>query len=457
MTTTTFGERLRRFRLAAGLSQEQLAGGRLSSSYVCLLEQDRRRPSPEVIEVLASKLGCRIGDLDGRELSRQRVIDDLDFARFAVDHGEAPAARDRLKALLAEGPLTSAELDESLLLLGRAHERSGDLAAAARAVRPLFDRALAHRSAVDLTEVAVALLRFELDVGRLDDAIRDGEAALRAVPATCGDGFVRLAATLQAAYRRRGDFLRAAVWAEVLIALADRSATRLGQGSIRWNAARSAQSRGRLNDALGLGRDAFDLISTSGSDRDVMRLSYQLAQWILLADPTRVAEAVELLDAYLARVEELGTPLELAEWEQIRAHGCLLLGQPAQAEALARRALLRLTEQPVEDTVRLLITLGDALAAQGRLPEAVDQYRAADLVVSDLPTTAGSASIRREIADRMSLSGTDSAEDQLRVYGAALESVGIRVLTRGLPAKGAPRGSTPRRIGPRTPEAANAS
>src|SRR3954470_18988043 len=52
------GERVRNLRLSKHLSQAQLAGTELSDSYISLIESGKRTPTPAVIRLLASRLGC---------------------------------------------------------------------------------------------------------------------------------------------------------------------------------------------------------------------------------------------------------------------------------------------------------------------------------------------------------------------------------------------------------------
>src|SRR6187549_896592 len=51
------GERLRSLRLAAGLTQTQVAGDRFSKEYISQIERGKTRPTPESISWLAGQLG----------------------------------------------------------------------------------------------------------------------------------------------------------------------------------------------------------------------------------------------------------------------------------------------------------------------------------------------------------------------------------------------------------------
>src|SRR5207342_1698399 len=51
------GERLRQLRVAAGLTQSDLAGERFSKEYVSQIERGKTRPTRETVEWLAARLG----------------------------------------------------------------------------------------------------------------------------------------------------------------------------------------------------------------------------------------------------------------------------------------------------------------------------------------------------------------------------------------------------------------
>ena len=53
----TLGQRLRQARVAAGLTQSELAESRFSKQYVSQIERDRLRPGEETLRWLADRLG----------------------------------------------------------------------------------------------------------------------------------------------------------------------------------------------------------------------------------------------------------------------------------------------------------------------------------------------------------------------------------------------------------------
>ncbi|HEX2196402.1 MAG TPA: helix-turn-helix transcriptional regulator [Actinomycetota bacterium] len=57
------GRRLRELRLAAGMTQAELAGRRFSHAYVSVLEAGRREPSRAAIDYFAQRLGVAVEEL----------------------------------------------------------------------------------------------------------------------------------------------------------------------------------------------------------------------------------------------------------------------------------------------------------------------------------------------------------------------------------------------------------
>ena len=94
--TSDLGGRLRALRLAAGLTQSELAGDRFSKEYVSQIERGKTRPTRDTVSWLADRLGV-----------------DVEFLAVGV----AAETRDRVEATLARA--------EALTLAGRADEALG--------------------------------------------------------------------------------------------------------------------------------------------------------------------------------------------------------------------------------------------------------------------------------------------------------------------------------------------
>src|SRR5439155_27296617 len=83
------GTRLRRLRLARGLTQAQLAAPRYTHAYVSSIEAGRRRASPDAIRHFASRLGVDTEELEtGREAGATARLElRLDEALIALSAG----------------------------------------------------------------------------------------------------------------------------------------------------------------------------------------------------------------------------------------------------------------------------------------------------------------------------------------------------------------------------------
>src|SRR5215211_8976164 len=108
------GERLRLLRVAAGLTQTELAGDRFSKEYVSQIERGKTRPTAETVEWLARRLGVDVGFLANGVSTEQRHRVEAALTRAealsdAGDFEEALSAFSELRAAVAS--TGSAELE----------------------------------------------------------------------------------------------------------------------------------------------------------------------------------------------------------------------------------------------------------------------------------------------------------------------------------------------------------
>src|SRR5436853_2839235 len=100
------GERLRQLRVAAGLTQSELAGTRFSKEYVSQIERGKTRPTRETIEWLAARLSVdpgflangvatdERGRLEGALARAETLLEELDNETAATEYETlVPAAR----------------------------------------------------------------------------------------------------------------------------------------------------------------------------------------------------------------------------------------------------------------------------------------------------------------------------------------------------------------------------
>lgn len=430
------GERLKQLRVKAGLSQGELAGDDLSASYVSLIESGKRQPSPEVLRSLCHRLGVSSESLfeDESDRAARTRLHELEIAyiRLALTHGERASARERLGRLLDLPDLDRTTRDEATSLLSRTHEMENDLVGAARILLPLFERSLRGECELSTATLGVDMCGYYLDAGDLHAAVRVGQQAIDAVEQrglAGSDEHLRLAATVMSAYFELGDFLHCRLWAERLIAVAEESGAHRGRASIYWNAALVAEAAGHPAEALHYSQRALAILSEMGRERDLPRLKVDTAQLLLALDPERVKEALTLLDEALPDLQDIGSPSDLAAWGNTRGIAEILVNRPARAEQLARQSLLHFSAHPGLELARTLITLGDALVAQGRREEGLEQYVACrEIVEHQCTPTRRVATLWRQLGERFACAG--QMQEALDAYAQGLEAAGVHGRSR---------------------------
>src|SRR5207248_8564354 len=80
------GTRLRQLRVAAGLTQSDLAGDRFSKEYVSQIERGKTRPTPQTLSWIAERLG-----VDAAELGTGQTWDESAAGEASVMPGAAGA------------------------------------------------------------------------------------------------------------------------------------------------------------------------------------------------------------------------------------------------------------------------------------------------------------------------------------------------------------------------------
>ncbi|MFE6737155.1 helix-turn-helix domain-containing protein [Streptomyces tubercidicus] len=59
------GRRIKELRVSAGMTQHDLAGSEMSSSYISLVEHGKRIPSGRALKILAERLGVEVAAISG--------------------------------------------------------------------------------------------------------------------------------------------------------------------------------------------------------------------------------------------------------------------------------------------------------------------------------------------------------------------------------------------------------
>jgi tetratricopeptide (TPR) repeat protein len=380
------GERLRQLRVAAGMTQTELAGDRFSKEYVSQIERGKTRPTRETIQWLADRLGVDAGFLANGVSADERGRVDAALARAdalleARRNEEALAEFENIRsAVLATG---LAEL-EARALSGEAtvRMRGGQV----REAVALLERARGLSEGSSFSDVERADILFRLGVARfklnsIQTAISLFDEALKlAERSEIPSDAVRsnILAWRSRCYRRRRDLEAAREDVERALELAEglndtrTAADVYFQASIiadregHWVLARSYAERAKaayeeLADRGNLGR----LLNNLGGIN------------FLLGHPD---EAITFLKDAVRIALEVGNDAEAAHAVNGIAQVHLRTGDVKRAEEQARYALELLGDRvdEIHEIGNAQLVLGRALLEQDRLDEAEEAFNAGE-------------------------------------------------------------------------------
>jgi tetratricopeptide (TPR) repeat protein len=426
------GERLRQLRVAAGMTQTELAGDRFSKEYVSQIERGKTRPTPETIEWLAAQLGVDAGFLANGVSADERGRVDSALARAgalveARRNDEALEVFERIKpAVLATG---LPELEVRAL--------SGEATVRMRRVEireaiTLLERARALTESNSFSDVERADVLFRLGVARfklnsVQTAIGLFDEALKvAERSEIPSDYLRsnILAWRSRCYRRRRDFEAAREDVERALELAESlndkrtAADVYFQASIiadregHWVLARSYAERAKaayedIADRNNLGR----LLNNLGGINFL--LGHQDEALALLKDAVRIAL-------------EVGNDDEAAHAVNGIAQVHLRTGDVTRAEEQARYALQLLGDRVDElhEIGNAQLVLGRALLAQDRLDEAEHAFKAGEAAYDQMSSVSHRADAWLAQGDLAAKRGDDRTAAKLyRRAADALQDV----------------------------------
>jgi transcriptional regulator with XRE-family HTH domain len=422
-------KRIKELRHQRGLSQAELAHPELSDSYISLIESGSRTPTPAVLELLATKLGCSVSYLingvTAEELEELELS--LRYARMALENGETREARRRYSELLADPNVSRVagfqqEVEYGLAL---STEACGDLDEAI----PILVR-LRQKYADTLTDErriasAVALSRCYRERGETAAAI---EVAEQEISRTIKDGWtdhlIELGSTLLSSYYGRGDLLRARQYASELLSAAEALGTPRAIVAANWNAAIAADIAGQGDEALPLAERAWAVQSEIGEPRNLARLRMEYAHIRLRNRPDEAEECREqLLRAERELRESSASTIDLAGCLYILGKAEINLGNIEQAVEYALKSIELNKEISPELRAETQVLLGQAYLMLGRLDEAATEIKAAmEVLVKEQPTRM-TAEIWLTVA--AVLDGIGDQEGSAFAYQRAMECGGL--------------------------------
>ncbi len=424
------GERLRSLRVAAGLTQSELAEGRFSKEYLSQIERGKTRPTAETLEWLAERLGADPAYLASGVGAEARGLVEAALARGealleATDYVAAAKEFEVGRAAVAATGAPDLEL-RSLLGHSWALIREGDVQAA----MPLLDRAreLAERQAFTDVDRAAVLFRYGVAryhlqsistaISLLTEALELADASGLPCDLLRGD----ILDWRSRCYRRQRDWLAAREDVERALELAESAndkraaaqayfqASLVAEKEGSWLLARTYAERARgyyeeLEDRLNVGRLLNNLgllnYSLGNAEKAIESLtgSIRVALDVNADDPE-----VGVAFSSLAQIH-----LDLKEY--------------AKAEEEARRALALIGGRPdyLQYTGTAELILGRALLEQDRLIEAEEMLGAADSSFEQSSSVSHRAAAWVAQGDLAQKKGLD--RDAARLYRRAAEAL----------------------------------
>ncbi len=426
---TRLGERMRALRIAAGLTQTELAGGRFSKEYISQIERGKTRPTEATISLLAERLGVDPTFLSVGVSTEERTkieallvraealseahqyaeaIEIFREARPAVEGTGAPALEQRVLVGEAWALQQQGEVRDAMALLQRAREL---------AETPEF-------SDVDRADVLFRLgvCRYKLSSAGTALALYDEALALAersGMP--CDLLRADILGWRSRCHRLQRDYVAAREDVERALELAQGLGDRRAIANTYFQASLIAQRQGHWVLSRNYAQRAKELYQELNDERNVGRLLLNLGGLTLLLGDED--QAVEHLKASFATALEMDSPADAAQALEGLAMVHLRRAEYDEADELARKALdlLQGREDFLHEVCPSQLVLGRALMERGRFDEAEDCFRTADAAAEQL----GSISHRTEawvaLGDLAARRGLDG--EAARLYRNAAEAL----------------------------------
>jgi transcriptional regulator with XRE-family HTH domain len=383
----TVGQRLKRLRLARGLSQRELASPGVSYAYISRIEAGTRQPSVKALRRLAVKLGVSPeyletgSDLDPAEARELRLADAELALRLEQSAVSENTVREVLEDALTAGDAVNAA--RARIALGFAAYARGDYAEAA--VRLEAAIAVERPSAVDRIDVYADLGYAYALMGAPDRAVALYESCLQEVEERAPSNtaaLVRYATLLSYALSDSGDLGRAE---EVLRDALDRAREQDDDPYMRvrlyWSLARLSEMEGKSSAALHYIRRAIALLEAT-EDTLYLGRAHLLVAWVMTSHGNpetalrHLDEAEALFGPHPSLEDAAGLRVE-------RARAAAAVGDGATAVDLARQAIELLGSAHPAELGTAFWALGEGLTIQKEWDAATEAFRRAVDLLSE--------------------------------------------------------------------------
>ena len=408
------GERLRKARLAAGLTQTQLAEPLYTKAYISALENGLSRPSMVALRHFATRLGIQASQLINDEPTAwARLEADLLLACGRWDEAIA-AYRDLLESSPASG--RRAEILRGMCEAMVRKGQVGDSIAYATEAAQLFRAG--HREAdAALAEYWVSAAHY------LRENTTEAKAILHAILGRLRAGLkvepdfqARILMALSSNESLEGNHSAALAYLEEVRGL-DADLDDRRRASYLFDLAYSYRETGDFEAAVRAGIASLELFRRAEAERETGALENDLSMSYLALGNS--ARATDFAASARARFERLGDRWSLASVLDSQARIALARGAADEAVSCAEEALqtARATDN-IKASVDALLTLARARRTLGDNAGGL----AANEQAAELARAAGSPSLvhkaLRDLADALAAAG-----DHERAYALMREAL----------------------------------
>jgi tetratricopeptide (TPR) repeat protein len=390
------GERLRQLRVAAGLTQTDLAGDRFSKEYISQIERGKTRPTTETIDWLSLRLGVDSGFLASGVSADERSKAEAILTRadaLLEDHNFDDAIAEYTRALPAVLGTGAVELQVRALngeAMARAH--TGDV----KSALPLLAEARELVERTEFSDIDRAEVLYRLGVCRyLISSISTSVGLFNeALALADGSGLPsdvlrqNVFAWRARCYLRQRDYEAAREDVERALELAEAMHDPRAVGQAYFQASILAERDGHWVLARTYAEKAKAQYEELTDRANVGRLLNNLGGLeFLLGKPE---QAIEHLKHSFAVALEIGRDEDAAKAVSSLAQVHLRTGDHVRAEEQALHALEIIGERAdmIDEVGNARLVLGRALLEQKRLDEAETAFAAAEDAFAQLSSAS---------------------------------------------------------------------
>jgi tetratricopeptide (TPR) repeat protein len=367
----TVGRRLREARVAAGLTQRELAFEGCTAAYISAIEAGTRVPSLQVLRELGRRLGVS-ADFLATGASEPGGVDPLFDAELAARLGDSAQARAAYRAII-DGGGSGRLVARAWTGLGLLDFEAGEHEQAIESL----EKGLADASpGADTAVAADRLGRAYALTGRFEEALALFNRYLAAARERRDPlDSIRFAVLLANTQIDRGDYAPAEAVLSEILDLAGEVADPAERAFVYWTQSRLHSAQGETDLAGRYARHALTILEQTEHIRYIANAFLLLAA--LENDQGHSAEALELVDRAEPVVRASGNRYAVGHLELERARAELGLGHHDEAASRALGSLPLLADSSPTNAGRSYALAASIFRELGDEAKALELYELA--------------------------------------------------------------------------------